>query len=179
CHRGVADDGQHALFIRAPGHVARNGEPVGGGDTGSRMARAEQIVVALLPAQETAQSAILPQRIETLQASGQHLVGVTLVAGVPDDLIFWNGVDGVESEDEVYRAQVGREVTAGLGQVVYDGLTQFGGNLFEFVSGETLQIGGAVNSRKQLIHSTEAPFWTPLRDSRATVRNARSALLAG
>ena len=117
------------------------------------MARAEQIVLALFAAQEAAQAAVLPQRVEAVQASGQHLVRVALMAGVPDDLVFGDGVDGVEREDQVRCAQIGREMPAGLGEVVNDRLTQFSGNLFELVSGETLQIGGALDTRQKFVHS--------------------------
>ena len=69
--------------LRAARHVAGDGEAVGGGDAGSGVARAEQIVFALLAAQKSAQAAVLAQRLEAVQSSRQHLVRVALMARCP------------------------------------------------------------------------------------------------
>ncbi|GBD18438.1 hypothetical protein HRbin27_00935 [bacterium HR27] len=51
------------------------------------MASAELIVRTLLALQEAAQTAFLAYRVEAVATTGDQLMGIRLVADVPDDLV--------------------------------------------------------------------------------------------
>ena len=77
-----------------------------------------------LATREAAHAAQLAQRAEALVAAGQELVGVGLVAGVPDDAVAWAVEHPVERDRELDDAQRAAQVAAGLGDGVDDGLAQ-------------------------------------------------------
>ena len=67
--------------------IARLRQPLPDGQAGSGVTAVEDVVRRLGPAREAADAVELTQRREPLQASGQQLVRVGLVAGIPDDSI--------------------------------------------------------------------------------------------
>ena len=67
--------------------VARQRKALGDRQAGAGVAAVEDVVLALAAPREAAHAAQLAQRAEVVEAAGQQLVGVGLVAGVPDDLV--------------------------------------------------------------------------------------------
>ena len=51
------------------------------------MAGVEGIVDALLPLAKTAEPFMLPEGVKLLGSPGQELMGIGLIAGIPDDLV--------------------------------------------------------------------------------------------
>ena len=81
--RRIADDDRDALEAMAD--VARLGEAFGDRQAGAGVPAIEHVVLGLRAAREPAHPVELAQRPESVEAAGQQLVGVGLVAGVPDD----------------------------------------------------------------------------------------------
>ena len=63
------------------------GEALADGQPGSRVTAVEDVVLALRPTREAAHSVELAEGPELREATGQELVRVRLVSGVPDDLV--------------------------------------------------------------------------------------------
>ena len=67
--------------------VSRHHHPHRGGYPRPRVTGIEGIVDALLPLAKTAKPFILPQRVKPLGAPRQELMGIGLIAGIPDNLV--------------------------------------------------------------------------------------------
>ena len=111
-HEGrVADDDRDPL--EAVAHVARLGEALGDREARAGMAAVEDVVRRLGAAREAADAVELAQRLEPLEASGQELVRVGLVARVPDDPVARRFEQPVQRDRELDDAQRRAEVAAG------------------------------------------------------------------
>ena len=111
-HGAVADHGDAGivLLLEVPGL----GHAQGGGDAGAGVTRPEVVVEALVPLLEAREAAVLAQGVEAALAAGEDLVGVGLVADVPDDPVL-EEVEAVQQGDgELHRPEVGAEVSARL-----------------------------------------------------------------
>ena len=82
------------------------------------MASPVYIMRALFRAGETAHAVKLAQAIEALAPAGEQLVNVSLVARVPDELVFGGVEDVMQGECELDYAEVARQVPAGSRYVV-------------------------------------------------------------
>ena len=107
-HRAVADHRDRPAVLAA--QAGGLGHAQGGGDGGGRVGGAEGVVAALGALREAGDAAVLAQAGHRLAAAGEHLVGVGLVAHVPDDAVVGGVEDVVQGDREFDRAQVGREV---------------------------------------------------------------------
>ena len=85
-----------------------------GRDRGRRMRGAEGVVLAFVAARKAADAAELAQRVHALAPAGQDLVRVGLVAHVPDQPVVRRVEDVVQRDRQLDRAQVARQVAAGL-----------------------------------------------------------------
>jgi hypothetical protein len=81
--RRVADDDGDPL--EAVTKVAGGSEALGDREAGPGMAAVEDVVLALRATREAAEAVDLAKGPEPVEAAGQELVGVGLVARVPDD----------------------------------------------------------------------------------------------
>jgi hypothetical protein len=63
---------------------------------------------------EAGDAAQLAQRVHAVAAAGQDLVRIGLVAHVPDDAVVRRVEHVVQRDGQLHRAQVGRQVAAGL-----------------------------------------------------------------
>ena len=52
-------------------------------------------------------------------------------------------------------------MASGLGKVVNNRLTQFDGDLFQFLAAQVFEIGGAFNARQLVVHKFYCPFFGP------------------
>ena len=85
-----------------------------GRDRGRRMRGAEGVVLALVAARKARDAAELAQRRHPLAPAGQDLVRIGLVADVPDQAVVRRVEDVVQRDRQLDRAEVRREVAAGL-----------------------------------------------------------------
>ena len=90
------------------------------------MARAEAVVLTLADFGVAADAILLADGIEDVAPAGEQLVGIALVAYVPNELVFANIVDVVEGKGEFDDAEGGGKVAP----VVVDGVNHA---LAEFV----------------------------------------------
>jgi len=80
----------------------------------------EGVVWRLAALGKAAQPTVLPKRAETLEPSGQQLVHVALMTDVEDDPVGGTVECTVDAQCEFDHAQVGRKMTAGLGDGGYE-----------------------------------------------------------
>src|SRR5207302_3556384 len=75
--------------------------------------RPEDVVPGFRSREEAGHAAELPQRVEPLATSGEDLVHVGLVAGVPHELVVRRVEDAMERDRELDRAEAGGDMTPG------------------------------------------------------------------
>ena len=78
------------------------------------MPHGEQVILALGRVREAADAPRVAQLIEARLAAGDDLVGVALVAYVPQQLVLLEIEDVVQRKRQLHRAEVARQVSAGL-----------------------------------------------------------------
>ena len=104
------------------------------------MGGAERIIFAFSALGETGKTAALAEGADAVAPSGEDLVGVGLVADVPDQSVGRGVEDRMQGYRELDHTQAGAEMAAGLGHGV-DGLpAQLVGKLLELLGREVLQI---------------------------------------
>ena len=84
------------------------------------MAAVHDVVLGLATTRETAHATQLAKGVEAIETAGQQLVGVGLVAGVPDDAVGGAVEDAVEGDGELHHAERAAEVAAGGGHGIDD-----------------------------------------------------------
>ena len=122
-HRAVADDGDD-LAVH-PGALDAGGHAVGVGEDRRGVAVLDPVVLGLGAARVARHPAGLAQLGEAFAATGDDLVDVGLVPGVPQDDVAGRVEDAVDGERELDRPEVRAEVAAGHG----DGLDDEGPDL--------------------------------------------------
>ena len=135
-----------AIRSSAVAHVARLGEALGDRQAGAGVAAVEHVVRRLGAAREAADAVELAQRAEPLEAAGQQLVRVGLVAGVPDDPVARRLEQSMQRDRQLDDAERRAEVAAGLGDGPDDRLADLGGELGELGFGQAAQVGGVVQA---------------------------------
>src|SRR5438105_31973 len=110
--RAVADDRDDVVILAL--EITRDGHALRGGDRGPGVSRAELIVFRLGAHQESRDAAVLPERAEVLPPSGEHLVHVRLVAGIPDELVPRRIEYAMQRYRELDRPEARGDVAAGL-----------------------------------------------------------------
>ena len=95
------------------------------------MAGAERVVLALGARRIAGDAAQAAQRVEVLEAPGEQLVRVGLVADVPDDLVARRVEHAVERERQLDHAEVGRQVAGAARHGLDDDVAHLGGELVE------------------------------------------------
>ena len=147
---GVAGHGDHVLVTA--GHIPRHCHAQGRGKRGSRMPGAVAVVLAFRAQHEPVQPPGLADGFKAVEAPGEQLVNVSLVADVKEDLVGRCVKDGMKGQCEFHHAQVGAQVATGLGK----GLDQDGPNLIRqfghFCGLQPLEIGGRFNRLQQVSH---------------------------
>lgn len=113
------------------------------------MAGDEGIEGAFLPLGEAGQAIGLAQGMHTLPPAGEDLVGIGLVAHVPDDAVLRGVEHVVQGHGEFDHPQVGGQVAASAGYGLDDEFPQFVGKILEIGAAELLQVPGGVDRFKQ------------------------------
>ena len=120
--RPIANHGHHFTWLllqaRAHGHAQR------GRDAGRRVGGAKGIVRALFSTWKPAQAIFLSQGVHAIAPTGQDFVAIGLMPHIPDDAVMGGVVDVVQRHRQLHRAQVGAQMTAGLGHAVQQLLAQ-------------------------------------------------------
>src|SRR5690349_13646165 len=79
------------------------------------MSGIERIVIALFPLAEPAQPAVLPKGMELLPSAREQLVGIALIAGVPDDLVSGRIQQIMQRDRQLHHAEVRSQMSADRG----------------------------------------------------------------
>ena len=81
----------------------------------------ERVIGAFRPLRESAQPVLLPKRPDPVPAARQDLVGIALVAHIPDDPVLRRLEHGMKRHGQFHDAQPGTQMPAGLADRVEDG----------------------------------------------------------
>ena len=111
--RAVTDDGDHLALAVDAAQLEPAGDPVGVGERGRRVAVLDPVVLGLGPVGVARHAARLLQGLEAVAATGQQLVHVGLVAGVPEDDVARGVEDAVQGERQLDGAEIRAEVPPG------------------------------------------------------------------
>ncbi len=156
-HRPVADDGDDlAVLAVAAAHGLLDPDRVA--DRRRGVAGAHDVVLGLGDRAERGQALVLADRVQLVAAAGQDLVGVGLVADVPEDLVAREIEQRVQRHGDLARAEVGAEVAADLAHRVDDVLAHLLGERLELLVAEPMEVGGAVDACEELGHGADSPL---------------------
>ncbi|CAM5529107.1 hypothetical protein STENM223S_01087 [Streptomyces tendae] len=142
----VADDGDDVVV--ALQDLVGLGDAVGPAQDGGGVAVLDDVVLGLGLRGVAGQAALHLQLREVL-ASGEQLVHVGLVAGVPEHLVLRRVEDPVQGEGEFHHAEVGAEVAAGLGHGLDEEGTDLLGQLVQLFQAEPVQIARSRDAGQQ------------------------------
>ena len=133
--RAVADHGDDLAVLADPlPHRLLEADRVA--DRGRGVARAHDVVLGLEDRAERREALVLADRVEPVAPAGEHLVGIGLVADVPEDLVPRRVEQAVQGDGELAGAEVGAEVAADLADRVDDQLAHLLRDLLELLVGE-------------------------------------------
>ncbi len=142
-HRPIADHGDHVALDAV--QLGRRRHAEAGRNRRRAVGGAERVVVALRAAGEAGDAAGLAQGADTRAPTRQDLVGVGLVADVPDQPVVRRIEDMVQGHRQLDHSQTGAEVAAGHRYGVDGFLPQLGGQLHEAGTAEAAQVAGMVH----------------------------------
>src|SRR5581483_10651321 len=101
----------------------------------------ERVVLTFRPLEEPRQSTLLAQRGHPGRASGQHLVGVPLMADVPDELVTRRVEYVVQRDGELHHAKPGADVST-RGRARFDKeCADLASQGMELLGAEAFQVG--------------------------------------
>ena len=112
----------------------------GRGHAAAGVAGHEQVVVAFGRIGVAHQAALGPHRVELVVAAGDHLVGVDLVAGVPDQAVAAEIEGGVQGQGQLDHAQVRGEMGRPRAGQPAERLAHLGGQLRKLLVRKLFQI---------------------------------------
>ncbi len=149
-HGAVANDGHGrallTLDVRSQCHTQSRGN-AGGGVGG-----AEGVELALDAARKAADATELTQAAHAVAPTGEDFVRVGLVAHVPHQAVVRRVKHAVQGDRQLNGAQIGTQVTAGLGHAVENVVAQFVGQWLELVARQAAQVSGGFDRSEQLGH---------------------------
>ncbi len=149
-HRAVADDGHRALVGAAQFGRDRHAQRRRDGGTG--VAGAESVVWTFVALGEAGDAALHAQRAHRRAAPGQYLVHIGLVADIPHQLVLRRVEDGVQGDGQFHRAEIGRQMAAGLAHRFDQELAQLGRQLRQLFALQFAQVVRAVDGIEQSEH---------------------------
>ena len=138
--RAVADHGDDLALLAGGVERGGGGQTVGVPEHRGRVAVLDPVVRGLGPAGVAGDPSGLPQGVETVPSSGQQLVDVGLVPGVPEDDVVGGVEDPVECDGELDRTEVRAEMALDPGGGLDDHRAELVGQLGQFVLGETSEV---------------------------------------
>jgi hypothetical protein len=149
----IAGDRDHIIAL--PGKVTGGGDSQRCGDGGGGVAGAEGIVRALLTCREPAEAALQSQGMEALPAAGEQLMGVRLMAYIPDDLVLRAFEHAMYSNGQFYSTQAGGQMPAVGTYHLNDSVPNLGGELLQLLKGKVFQVAWLVDTiqYQSILHS--------------------------
>ena len=102
------------------------------------MTGAEVVEAALAALQIAGDAILLAQGVESVVAAGDQLVGIGLVAHVPDDPVAIQIQGLIESQGELHHSETGAEVAAAGGDHFQMPFADLAGDRFELADAEAL-----------------------------------------
>ena len=145
--RRVTHD-DHDLLIRAA-LLARQRQALGDRQPGTGVAAVEDVMLALATAREATHATELAEGVELVEPSGQQLVRVSLMAGVPDELVGRAVEQPVERDGQLDHAERAAQVAAGAGHGPDDRSAQLGAQLTQLDVAQLPEVAGAFNARQE------------------------------
>ena len=145
--RAVPDHRHHVPPLA--GQRVTAGQAVGPGQRRGRVAVLDVVVLALGPARVAGQPAALLQPIPAVVSTGEQLVHVGLVAGVPDHRVVRAVEHPVQRDRQLDHTEVGPEVPAGAGHGADELAPDLAGQRGELIGVEPLQIGRTADGTQQ------------------------------
>ncbi len=145
--RPVADHGHDVEFL-VPA-VAGDGQARGEAERRGSVPGVQDVVLALGAVGETEQAALFADGKYPFPAAGDDLVGIALVADVPDDLVQRRVEDPMQGQGQVHGPQVGRQVPAVLRDHLHQqfpDLLRQGG---QFLQAQFLDVGRGMDRFQQ------------------------------
>ena len=94
-----------------------------------------------LAPEKPAKPAVLSQRVEAVKAASEQLVRVSLMAGVPHNLVGGDAVGGVHRHRQLDRPEVRTEVAARPAHLVQDRRAHLVRQLVQLLVAQSVQVG--------------------------------------
>ena len=151
--RSVAHADRDALAagrVSGGSQVTGRRQPHRNADSCAGMPAVEDVVIALRATGETAHPVELAKGVEPLEAAGEQLVSIGLMAGVPHDPVTWRVEHAMESERDLDGAQGAGQVPAGDPHGADHLLAQLGGERAELSGRHPPQLRWVGQRRKDL-----------------------------
>ena len=136
----IANDGNTLEVLAAL--VPGQGHAEGRRNRGAGVARTEVVEGALAALQITRNTVLLTQGVEVVVATGDQLMGIGLVAHIPNDPILVEVKGVIESQGEFHHPQTWAEVATARAHHVQVTLADLAGNAFELSNAEAMQLIG-------------------------------------
>ena len=138
----VADDSDNAAVFLAV--VVCDGHAQARRDRGRTVPSPEGIVTAFRPPRVSAEAAFEPQRMKTVPPAREDLVGMGLVAHIPNQQILFRVEHMMESDGKLDRAEGRREMAAVRRRHFDNDIADFFGEGFQLVQLQRPNIAGAL-----------------------------------
>ena len=139
-HGPVADHRDHSS-VSASDRLSRS-KAVGVGQHGRGVRVLDPVVARLVARRVARHPAGLPEAVEPVDPTGQQLVDIGLVPGVPEDGVPGAVENPVEGQRQLDDTEVGAQVASGLAHRVHDPLPDLGGQAGELLELEIAEVGG-------------------------------------
>jgi hypothetical protein len=149
---GAVSDHRHHVGVLAVAAAHRFLDPDRVADRGRGVAGPHDVVLGFVDGAERGQASVLADRREGVTSPGQHLVGIRLMADVPEDLVPRGVEHRVQRHGDLARAQVGSEVTPDLAHGLDDVLAHLLGRGLELVLAQSVEVLGLVDPLEKVGH---------------------------
>ena len=152
---GVAGNRDHVLI--AAGHIAGHSHAERRGERGSGMSGSIAVMLALGAQGEPVQPAGLPDGIELLAAAGEDLMGIDLVADIPDKPVLRRIEDIMQGQGQLHDPEIGAQMAACFGQCLDQEFTNLGGQIRQLCMTQALDVGRRLDGFQQCSHRCPLP----------------------
>jgi hypothetical protein len=99
-------------------------------------------MLALASKEKAIEPLVLADGGKAIEAAGEKLVNVALMAYIEDKLVFGSFENTVQSDRQFHHAEVGTKVTAGIGENPDELVADFLCELREIFAGDFFEVGG-------------------------------------
>ena len=149
-HRAIADDGDAAVVFS--GQLGCDRHAQRGGDGSAGMTGSKSVIEAFIAFGKAGDAVRHAQPAHRRAPAGQYLVRIGLVTDIPHQLVFRRVVDVMQRDGQLHRAEIGREMPAGLADRLDQEGTQFVRQFRQLRAFQFAQVVGTVDGFEQGIH---------------------------